>query len=151
MKAALPLHLYTERDWDHQLKQLCDQLGWTLNYHTLRSKGSRSGFPDRILVRERLIAVELKTEQGKPTDAQREWLDGLAAAGVETYLWRPSDLDEIAQILSKRWRFEHADASLVGTWTTGELPRLWPGSVWLALLGRRDVHAQQTLDTKEAA
>jgi hypothetical protein len=137
MKAALPLHLYTEKDWDHQLKQLCDRLGWTLNYHTLRSKGSRSGFPDRILVRERLIAVELKTETGKPTDMQAEWLDGLSAAGVETYLWRPSDLEEAGQVLSKRWRYEHADASLVGT-STSTLDRLWPRSIWLTHIGRRD-------------
>lgn len=145
MKPALPLHLYTERDWDHQLKQLCDQLGWTLNYHTLRSKGSRSGFPDRVLVRDRLVAAELKTETGKPTDAQREWLDGLSAAGIETYLWRPSDLDEAARVLSKRWQYQHADASLVGTWTTNEIPRLWPKSIWLAHIGRRDHHEQQQL------
>ncbi len=98
-----------EKEWDYQLfnskKGLAPMLGWRLCYHTLRSKGSQSGFPDRVLVRDRVIFAELKREKGVVTDAQREWLDGLAAVGAEVYLWRPSDLDEIAEILSKRWTF----------------------------------------------
>lgn len=150
MKPALPLHLYTERDWDHQLKQLCDQLGWTLNYHTLRSKGSRSGFPDRILVRERLIAVELKTEQGKVSDTQREWLDGLSAAGIETYAWKPSDLDEVAQILSKRWQFQgwsHRLNLSVGHGSENSSEWWMPNSLWIHGSGRADAASQQTINT----
>ena len=44
----------------------------------------------------RVVFAELKRETGKLTPAQTEWLDDLAAAGVETYLWRPSMIDEIA-------------------------------------------------------
>jgi hypothetical protein len=77
------------------------QLGWT-TYHTLRSRGSRAGYPDRTLVRERILFVELKREKTGPTDDQVEWLDKLATAGGEVYLWRPSDLDEIARILTGR-------------------------------------------------
>ncbi len=99
-----------EKEWDYQLfnskKGLAPMLGWRLCYHTLRSKGSQSGFPDRVLVRERVIFAELKREKGIVSANQTEWLNGLALAGAEVYLWRPSDLDEIAQILSKRARPE---------------------------------------------
>ena len=73
-------------------------------YHTLRSKGSQSGFPDRVLVRERVIFAELKREKTGPTPNQIEWLDGLAIAGAEVYVWRPRDLEEIGLILSARGR-----------------------------------------------
>lgn len=114
---AKPLQDILEKDWDKTLfdrqKGLAPMLGWRLCYHTLRSKGSQSGFPDRVLVRERVIFVELKREltgkasedaKRQPTDSQREWLDGLATAGAEVYLWRPSDLDGIGWILSQRER-----------------------------------------------
>jgi hypothetical protein len=108
---AKPLEDILEKEWDATLfnsqKGLAPMLGWRLCYHTLRSKGSQSGFPDRVLVRERVIFAELKREKkvATPISAhQREWLDGLAMAGAEVYLWRPSDLDEIAAILSMRAR-----------------------------------------------
>ncbi len=118
-----------EKEFDYQLfnskKGLAPMLGWRLCYHTLRSKGSQSGFPDRVLVRERVIFAELKREKGVPTPAQIEWLNGLAAAGAEVYLWRPSDLDEIAKILSHRgrpmiepmcaWAVGQAAGSVVGS------------------------------------
>lgn len=97
-----------EKDWDAQLfnsaRGLAPNLGW-LSYHTLRSKGSRSGFPDRVLVRDRILYAELKRERTKPTDEQVRWLDKLASAGGEVYLWRPSDLDEIGRILSRPWQY----------------------------------------------
>ncbi len=113
-----------ESDWDAQLfrgpKALANILGWH-TYHTLRSKGSRSGYPDRTCVRERIIFVELKREKTKPTPDQIDWLDRLARAGGEVYLWRPSDLDEIGRVLAAR----------------NELTFL-PGSEWLPGIGRRD-------------
>lgn len=103
---AIPLDEIDEKTWDAQLfatrTGLASTLGWRLRYHTLRSKGSTSGFPDRVLVRERVIFAELKTETGKPTDSQQQWLTGLAAAGAEVYLWRPSDLEEIGKVLAQR-------------------------------------------------
>ncbi len=120
-----------EKEWDFQLfnskKGLAPMLGWNLTYHTLRSKGSQSGFPDRVLVRERVIFAELKREKGVVTDAQRDWLDGLAAAGAEVYLWRPSDLDEIARILNGRRNFVHPHGLTVDEYGARWLPR----SLWL--------------------
>lgn len=127
MRAATPLADLTEQEWDAQLfrspKALARQLGWH-SYHTLRSKGSAPGYPDRTLWRDRLIVAELKTEKGKPTDRQREVLTALAKAGAEVYLWRPSDLDEIGQILSSRWSFHNG-------WLSSQT-RMWsPRSLWM--------------------
>jgi hypothetical protein len=84
-------------------------------YHTRMSKGSHAGFPDLVLVRPpRLVFVELKTETGKLTRAQEDWMDDLAMCGawhnrpppghlgtvIETYIWRPSARDEIQRLLA---------------------------------------------------
>lgn len=125
-----------EDDWDRQLfrgpKALATMLGWT-TYHTLRSRGSRSGYPDRTCVRERILFAELKREKTKPTAEQVEWLDRLANAGGEVYLWRPSDLGEIGNVLATRWEFHAYDAIL----TRGS-EQSQPGSMWLPGVGRRD-------------
>jgi VRR-NUC domain-containing protein len=57
---------------------------------------------DLTLVRDRVVWVELKTETGKVSAAQREWLDALKAAGAEAYIWRPSDLERVGQVLGRR-------------------------------------------------
>lgn len=65
--------------------------GWRV-YHTHDSRRSPAGWPDLILARPpRLLAVELKSERGRVTVKQREWLEGLAACGVSVAVWRPSD------------------------------------------------------------
>jgi hypothetical protein len=137
MNASLDLRDLTEKTWDAQLfaskTGLAPMLGWRLTYHTLRSKGSRSGFPDRVLVRERAIFAELKSETGTVSEAQAEWLDGLARAGAECYVWKPSDLDEIGRILSLRdGRARVRDV-------------LQPRSLWLPGIGRADTTEQQSL------
>ncbi len=49
------------------------------------------GWPDTILVRDRLICVEFKTATGKVSPEQTDWAQRLTSAGVEVYLWRPAD------------------------------------------------------------
>ena len=71
-------------------------------YHTLRSKGSQPGFPDWTLVRDRIVFLELKTETGKVSVAQAEWLADLNKAGVEAYVVRPRHFDEIVCVLRAR-------------------------------------------------
>lgn len=151
MKAATPLHEILERDWDRQLfaggrrPGVATQLGWQSQW-TFNSKGSRSGYPDRTACRDRIIFVELKREltgrksedaKRQPSDAQIAWLDRLASADGEVYLWRPSDLDEIARVLSTRWQFVNGrlgSADAGGVWT--------PGSIWIPGRGRADTQEQ---------
>ena len=73
---------------------------WTYHHET-DSRKSYAGLPDCILVRPpRVIFAELKTELARTSKAQDHWLEQLReCAGVECYLWRPSNMDEILQVL----------------------------------------------------
>jgi hypothetical protein len=51
-----------------------------------------------------MVIAELKTQTGRVSEAQRKWLNALQQAGVETYLWRPSDMGQVAATLMKRGR-----------------------------------------------
>ena len=69
--------------------------GWRV--HMLpQQRGHRTrtatGWPDVVAVKAgRMLAIELKTEDGDPTDAQDEWLAALAEVpGIETAVLRPS-------------------------------------------------------------
>ncbi|MCR4338797.1 MAG: VRR-NUC domain-containing protein [Gemmatimonadaceae bacterium] len=90
-----------EKEWQAQVVQLARTLGWR-HFHAYRSTKSPAGFPDLTLVRERIIFVELKTERGKLTDAQKDWIEALLHAGAEAYVWRPADLDRAGRILAQR-------------------------------------------------
>lgn len=103
MKPALALRLYTERDWAIQVAALARQLGWW-RYHTYRSQRSQPGFPDETLIRDRIVFLELKTEDGKVSSSQRDVLGRILDAGGEAYIARPSDLQPLADVLQLRHR-----------------------------------------------
>jgi VRR-NUC domain len=93
-----------------EVRRLAKAHGW-ICYHTHDSRHSDSGFPDLVLARTatatspgRLIFAELKRAKTKTTTAQDTWLSVLAhtVPGVEVYLWRPSDVDAIVEILTAR-------------------------------------------------
>ena len=93
----------TEKEWMAQIAGLAKQLGW-VRYHTLRSKGSQPGFPDDVLLRDRAIFIEYKTEKGKLSDAQKDWIRRLIVANAEVYVARPRHLEELARVLQARNR-----------------------------------------------
>ena len=90
----------TEKEFLQQVRDLAKLCGW-LVYHTHDSRRSPEGFPDLVLVRgDKVIFAELKSEKGRATSAQREWLDALEKVReVEACLWRPSDWDKIVEVL----------------------------------------------------
>ena len=98
----------TEREFQAQVIELATMLGWRV-YHTHDSRRSHKGYPDLTLVRPsdhrqgRIVFAELKSERGKVRPEQREWLADLASIGppVESFLWRPSDLEAIGQVLAR--------------------------------------------------
>jgi hypothetical protein len=47
------------------------------------------GFPDLVLCRDRVLFVELKSDTGRLSVAQQDWLFALGAAGAERYVWFP--------------------------------------------------------------
>lgn len=107
----------TEKQFSQQVVDLAKVFGWRV-YRTWLSVRSPAGFPDLVLVRrDRLLFAELKTDTGKTTPDQDEWLADLRSAstrqdhcglpehvGFDVYLWHPADLDAIARILGSGGR-----------------------------------------------
>lgn len=125
----------SEKDFSRQVEDLLNLFSWRwCHFRPARTEhGWRTalsgykGFPDYIAVKSsRLLIFELKSEKGKVSPTQQEWLDiltecqrmmikeplrveqGVASipmreakftSAPEVYLWRPSDFDEIAEIL----------------------------------------------------
>lgn len=80
---------------------LCDRLGYfmfhprpvnTLQRWLTAFRGKR-GYPDCTMVHPdgAVVFAELKKQDGPYGEGQKEWLAALAAAGVPTFTWRPSD------------------------------------------------------------
>lgn len=92
----------TEREWGRTVTEAAKVCGWAV-YHTWLSVRSEPGWPDLVLVRPpRLVVAELKREKGKLTERQGYWLDLLRACpGIEAYVWRPSDWDEVQRVLRR--------------------------------------------------
>lgn len=88
----------SEREFQAQVIQLARLLGWWA-YHTHDSRRSNAGFPDLVLVRNRVIYAELKTDRGAVRREQAEVMAALRKAGAEVYLWRPAMWDEIVATL----------------------------------------------------
>ena len=96
----------TEAQWQTEVLRIAKRWGWR-SYHTRVSFGSTGGFPDLVMVRgrhgavgPRLIFAELKSETGTVKPAQQDWLDELTEYGVEVYVWRPSDVEQVVGVLS---------------------------------------------------
>ena len=84
----------TEAQLLQAVRDLARLLGF-LTYHTHRSDRSEPGFLDLVLIHPRigrLAIAELKTEKGRVTPAQHVWIAAFRTAGVDAYIWRPSDL-----------------------------------------------------------
>ena len=106
-------NLMSERVLKNTIVNFARNCGW-LVHHDLpsqRANGSwatavqgDSGYPDLVLVhpgntaarlQAQIIYAELKTQRGKLTAGQQQWLDALQAAGQTAVVWRPSDLQDI--------------------------------------------------------
>ena len=53
--------------------------------------GDGAGFPDLVLVRDRVIFAELKSGNGRVSLDQRGWMDALRSAGCLAVIWKPGD------------------------------------------------------------
>jgi len=100
------LRLIKEREWQNHVMKIASDLGW-LYYHAPDNKpingriqNITAGFPDLVLVKApRIIYVELKRETGKLSPMQEKWLYLLRACGQEAHVWRPSNLNDVINIL----------------------------------------------------
>lgn len=105
------LEAISEAAFQNTVRELAELCGWKV-LTTWKSIHSPKGTPDLWLIRPpQFIAAELKTTlpanqgpmspKGQPTIEQAEVLELLSECpGVEPYLWRPEDWDEIVEVLS---------------------------------------------------
>lgn len=120
----------SEREWQKTLVVLFETLGWHVNHvfplqtkHGWRTGTTAEGWPDLTAFRrEHLVAVEVKSEKGKPTEAQLTWLQRFALLPcARAWILRPSD--EIQTVAA--WLRDPESAPRVHGWaptTTGGTP-----------------------------
>ena len=90
----------TERQFQAWVIDVAKAHGWKV-YHTYDSRRSEPGFPDLVLVRDRVLFRELKTDIGRISPAQKEWGDALTQAGADFEIWRPQDKKTIIEELTR--------------------------------------------------
>lgn len=92
----------TEKELSAYVTELLDLHKW-LWYHTYDSRRSNPGFPDIVAVRNGVILfIELKRQLGRVSQSQDDWLAALELClgqNVYSYVWRPSQMREIAELL----------------------------------------------------
>ena len=103
----------SESDFQQSVIDLAQLSGWKVAHFTvgITKAGYRTpmigdkGYPDITAVKNgQLIFAELKTEKGKPSTDQQDWLMALgevsymAQANISVYLWRPSDWTTIERV-----------------------------------------------------
>lgn len=102
------------RELEKAIIALARSLGWKVA-HTPRLQDVRGnwrtpiaadgkGFPDLLLVRDRLIVVECKSGAGKLSAEQESWLTAFRLAGIAAHVWTPAEWTsgEIERILRSR-------------------------------------------------
>lgn len=64
--------------------------------------GDGAGFPDLVIVLDdEVLFAELKTDKGKVTHGQVEWIEALRKAGQRAEIWRPRDWPYIEETLKR--------------------------------------------------
>jgi hypothetical protein len=99
----------SEEDFQQAVIEYAQERGWKVaHFRKARTKkGWRTavaadgkGFPDLVLVRNRIVWAELKSEAGEMSPDQENWRDWLKESGQEWYCWKPSDWPTIIQVLA---------------------------------------------------
>src|SRR5678816_95122 len=89
-----------EKDWQRDIIELARTLGWRVAHfrpaqtkHGWRTAvgGDGAGFPDLVLVRDRVVFAELKVGRNKLSTEQIEWARYLEGAGAEHRVWTEHD------------------------------------------------------------
>lgn len=102
----------TESQCQATIVATAKMFGWRVHAERAANSGrgwrtpiqGHAGFPDLVLVRDgRALVVELKRRPNKVEPEQQEWLDALAAAGLEArVVWVPEQLDAFTAELATR-------------------------------------------------
>lgn len=98
LKAGIPM---SEKELQEAVLDLAALLKWRVahfrpgltqsgNWRTPVAADGK-GFPDLVLVRDRVLFVELKSARGTLTREQMDWGTALAQAEADFVTWRPKD------------------------------------------------------------
>lgn len=89
---AMEAKRMTEAVLQKRVRDLAIVHGWKFQ-HPYDSRRSDPGWPDCVIGRTgRLLVRELKTQKGRVSPDQREWLAILESCGIDAGIWRPVDL-----------------------------------------------------------
>ena len=94
----------SEKDFCNLVIDYAKTRGWRV-FHPLpartskgwrtQAQGTPKGFPDCVIAQDGvLLLVELKSQKGKLTDEQKDWLQHTNGA-----VWRPKDWQRICEVL----------------------------------------------------
>ena len=89
----------SEKQFQSQIIDIAKRCGW-IHYHVPDSRRCEPGFPDFVIIKDKVLFRELKTEKGRLTPAQKMWGEKLTSAGANYAVWRPSNMKEIIKQLS---------------------------------------------------
>jgi hypothetical protein len=100
----------SERAFQDKVIAMAIMYGWKVHHVRpgMNSKGrwmthvqGHIGFPDLVLAHAShgIIYAELKSDTGRATVEQLNWLQVLNEAGAECYVWRPADFHYIVKRL----------------------------------------------------
>jgi hypothetical protein len=101
------------RELQKAIIELARRLGWKVA-HTppiATERGWRTavaadgkGFPDLVLVRDRVIVAEVKGDSDRLRPEQKQWLSAFRMAGIPAHVWTPQSWrsGEIERILKAR-------------------------------------------------
>ena len=95
----------SEKDFQQTVIDVAHLNGWKV-FHPYDSRRSEPGWPDLCLVRGAVcIFLELKSEKGHETLAQKEWIRALKQVNIiEADFAYPRHLEQIIDMLSSRAR-----------------------------------------------
>ncbi|KQR02560.1 hypothetical protein ASF72_10705 [Arthrobacter sp. Leaf141] len=85
----------SEEQFQQQVTDLAQVLGYDMIYHNPDSRRMQAGFPDLTLIstsRGIVLFRELKTSKGRVRPDQVKCLAAMQAAGLNAGVWRPEDL-----------------------------------------------------------
>lgn len=91
----------TEKQLQNLVLKTAKQFGWAA-YHTYDSRRSEPGFPDLVLVKDRVLFRELKTDTGRISPAQKAWGEVLTEAGADWCVWTPKQMPLILKCLAEK-------------------------------------------------
>ena len=99
----------SERLFQDKVEQIAKMNGWLIFHASPKMvrpgvwRSDGKGFPDLVLAHKNrgLIFAELKSQHGRLSFDQTQWLGAISAAGVEHYVWRPDMLNLIATRLGR--------------------------------------------------